>query len=703
MKRNGARLFKNPPQPHMCIQDYIQGTSTPCYVNVLSWGKIGMPLDPSQPVPLYGGMRVSPPRTMENTEAIVFAVMANPEVLRLNGKNARDPKERSTLIELLLDFVEAMNEGTIFSRRYTILKDRDITGELKEVWSAVQAKRDKEQSQQAQQEQVRQETWIDVQPPSTPRHPRYQEPPRAPSHQEYTNQPPRYHSRITYGRVESGQSTGYDGYVQQALNPTLQNEQMFQPRQPMAQQYHGNISQVAQDRYNYRERGGRQQIGAPNPAAVQQAGCPAYPAPQYFFQQLPRPNLTGHYVALQQQMIGQRQLEKAMRSYIGQMQHQQQQQQPSPPSLAQPQQTHVNHIQPGPVIPQYESSLSFNVQPSQPTPVNVVRLGRPHMGVAQKSNVVGKRQANSPTHSKQASSADYPETSTKSKSPVKVLQREPLNPTQLLSADKDGETVEGGGETSVVRVTDLDEVQIGGKDLASVESVERDIDESSDLRGDGNERIDVEDTSTRCPRETKEENSIEYPAGDNDSSRTKIVVLKRNKSGSESKWTTKEPKVVKNGKKPGEQTVDLVEDERQPKKTEPNSENRPSDRAIDLAEVEAKKVTGCEGRNGLSNKRKPESPKRPQTVNSIIKSVLKIHPGGGGSGGTGSSVDGTSKRKSAQAKANTKATSEHEDSYQGYTILRKAVETSREDVASEISQISIQACKDTTEVGAVLS
>lgn len=24
MKRNGARLFKNPPQPHMCIQDYIQ-------------------------------------------------------------------------------------------------------------------------------------------------------------------------------------------------------------------------------------------------------------------------------------------------------------------------------------------------------------------------------------------------------------------------------------------------------------------------------------------------------------------------------------------------------------------------------------------------------------------------------------------------------------------------------------------------------
>lgn len=49
-----------------------------------------MPLNPSQPVRFYGGMRVRPPRT--KTEAVVFAVMANPEVLRINGKNAQDPK-----------------------------------------------------------------------------------------------------------------------------------------------------------------------------------------------------------------------------------------------------------------------------------------------------------------------------------------------------------------------------------------------------------------------------------------------------------------------------------------------------------------------------------------------------------------------------------------------------------------------------------
>lgn len=38
-----------------------------------------------------------------------------------------------------------MNAGVIFMRQYTILKDRDITGELKEVWNAVQARRDMEQ------------------------------------------------------------------------------------------------------------------------------------------------------------------------------------------------------------------------------------------------------------------------------------------------------------------------------------------------------------------------------------------------------------------------------------------------------------------------------------------------------------------------------------------------------------------------------
>lgn len=57
-----------------------------------------MPRRPSLPVPLYGGMRVPPPRT--KTEAIVFAVMANPEVLRISGKNAQDAKVNKNIFNL---------------------------------------------------------------------------------------------------------------------------------------------------------------------------------------------------------------------------------------------------------------------------------------------------------------------------------------------------------------------------------------------------------------------------------------------------------------------------------------------------------------------------------------------------------------------------------------------------------------------------
>lgn len=52
------RQFKNPPQPHMCIQDTIKGTSEKLYINVLGWQKIANPKQYSDPIPLYGGMQV---------------------------------------------------------------------------------------------------------------------------------------------------------------------------------------------------------------------------------------------------------------------------------------------------------------------------------------------------------------------------------------------------------------------------------------------------------------------------------------------------------------------------------------------------------------------------------------------------------------------------------------------------------------------
>ena len=112
-------------------------------------------------------------------------------------------QERSTMIEFVLGFVEAKNEGVYFSRKYTILKDCDITGELKEVWNAVQAKRDRENLA------PQQETWIDAQPPA-PQYPQYSDQPHqqkqqqlpSPMQQDY-GQPPQYLSNATYSMDSS--------------------------------------------------------------------------------------------------------------------------------------------------------------------------------------------------------------------------------------------------------------------------------------------------------------------------------------------------------------------------------------------------------------------------------------------------------------------------------------------------------------------
>lgn len=169
--RSHSRTFRNPPQPHMCIQDFLEGSQEPCYINVLSWEKIALPSTPEDYIPLYGGMQVphSPP-----SHSPVFAVMANPEVLRTKGKHAADPQETHALVLMLLDFVELMNRnrGLHFARHFHILPDRDLAGELKNVWAAVQMKRAQDtaarasmqhlasQEQQRQQQLMHQEEQI---------------------------------------------------------------------------------------------------------------------------------------------------------------------------------------------------------------------------------------------------------------------------------------------------------------------------------------------------------------------------------------------------------------------------------------------------------------------------------------------------------------------------------------------------------------
>lgn len=101
--------------------------------------------------------------------------MANPEVLKDSGRHSKDPEERRAMVELMCDFVEAMNPGVklvrclrpcyltwgfkikfTYYRNAVILKDRDISGELKDVWNAVQAQRDREREEQMLQQRQQQ-------------------------------------------------------------------------------------------------------------------------------------------------------------------------------------------------------------------------------------------------------------------------------------------------------------------------------------------------------------------------------------------------------------------------------------------------------------------------------------------------------------------------------------------------------------------
>ncbi|XP_012235850.1 probable basic-leucine zipper transcription factor Q [Linepithema humile] len=618
MKRNGARLFKNPPQPHMCIQDFIQGTAAPCYVNVLSWDKIAMPRRPSLPVPLYGGMRVPPPRT--KTEAIVFAVMANPEVLRMNGKNAQDPKKRMSFIELLLDFIEAMNAGVIFTRRYAVLKDRDITGELKEVWNAVLAIRDSEQRP------PQQETWIDAQP-SMSQYPQYLE--QQQQQQEYTPQPPQYHSTIAYGTI-SGENMHYDGYGRQSRSPVVpNNEPIFISGNAIPQQYHGNVRQVTLDTLLDRNKDNLIiQSAIRHHQFYDRQTWPQYVNTKYMH---PNSNLPhGPVVNTTTPMINPSNPIKSFPPYS--YQQQQPQQQPHMDSAMhvdirrmQPQQQqppmHMNHVQ-----PPYEQP-GFNVQN------NAHRAPRPHMGVVQKNNVT-KRQANSPTH------ISCTNCQTKDEQSIRVLQREtPTERRDMTNHVENNKTpAEKAEEPKTVPVTDLDE------DLKKNDEFVADYTETSTEKKDvdSSESARTVDNTPSC-----EENST-----------------KTEKLSSETKTE-----------------VTIAE--------QPTGQKNPNK----LARARKALTNISDKHNSVAS----ESPKRSQPTMNIIKSVFKINPGA-----SGEETAGKKKANGQTTKtANGRTTCENEEQVQqGYTILKKEAQ---EEIVSEIAQISIQDCKDATEVGPVLS
>lgn len=546
-----------------------------------------------------------------------------------------------SFIEVLLDFIETMNSGIVFTRRYVVLKDRDITGELKEVWNAVLAICDNEQRP------PQQETWIDAQP-SMPQYPQYPE-----QQQEYTPQPPQYHSTIAYGTI-GGENMHYDGYGRQPQQSPIvpNNEPIFISGNVMPQQYHGNGPQIALqlDRYNYHQRGRDGQI-VQNIIPAQHQFQPRQTWPQYVNTKYMHPNSDlpyGPVVNTTAPTINPSNSIKSFPPYIPF-----QQQQPPPPQQQprmdnamhvdvrrmQPQQQqppmHMNHVQPS-----YEQP-GFNVQN------NAHRAPRPHMGVVQKNNAT-KRQANSPTHTSSCTSCHTKEdqSSVKPKSPIKrVLQRE--TPTDRWDMTNHAENNKAPAdkaeaEPKIVPVTDLDE----------------------DPKKNDEFVVDYTEAST-------EKKNVDSP-----------------------------------------ESAHTVDDAPSCEENSTKTEKLPSETKTGVTPIAEQSTTGQKNHNKLARARKAltnisdkhnsvasESPKRSQPTMNIIKSVFKINSGASGE----ESAAGKKKTNGQATKAaNGRATCENDEQtqQQGYTILKKETQ---EEIVSEIAQISIQDCKDATEVGPVLS
>ncbi|XP_058799702.1 putative mediator of RNA polymerase II transcription subunit 26 isoform X2 [Phymastichus coffea] len=797
-KRNGARSFKNPPQPHMCIKDYIMGSSIPCYINVLSWEKVDMPTSPNEPLPLYGGMPLTPPRT-EDKNTKVFAVIVHPEVLKQRGKNAQDQNEQSSLVDVLLDFLESTNKGIVFKRIYTILKDRDITGELKEVWISVQNQREREVNQQEtwidgqppipqytqpvdqqqqqqqhqqvqeqykqqfqhqqqqfqhqqqqfqqqllhRQQQLQQQPQIQLQPQQLPQQiPQQVQVSTVPQQQIQQNQqmlqnsymmsqPPQYQHNIV-SNLSSNDCSNYDkyGYPQQNPVPVSQNEQAYQQNPMLVRTYNnGNGSRIDSDRFNYRERGRSlpqqpmpKQL--PPPQQPQQQNCPAYPASQYHFQQLPRQmmpqyvnsnmppsyggqmnpipanpysdfNMIQHKHMLPTDFKRRHlKLESQMQAEIHRMQQQEQQMLGPPPP----------HIQQS--ASQYQST-GINVV--DPPLVKFVRM--------YKGNSYGRNNMSTSNRNNAPPLKKNMENTTKPKSPVKVLQRDQLlqnkhNISQsspeknLKSLEK---TFDGINELDNVQVTDLDEEDPKPKEIAEVTNeVSPKKPEALNYAAALKEFKDLTDRTVESksspvenPMPSSSESHIQETKEvkqqyHNQKRRSIKTVLNRNKAGTNDGkvWAKDANKSMKNGMKTSFEFV-----------TNLNPVERLQDKDVDeQSKGSQPDVQASTGWNGHVKQKASDSPKRTQsTVNSIIK-IFKIHQG---NNGTGEEVTTNKKFKSnGQIKTNSKMTvNEQEDTNQGYTILKKSVATvnTSDEVVTEIAQLSIQDCKDTVEKNAVLS
>ncbi|XP_055606521.1 AAC-rich mRNA clone AAC11 protein [Uranotaenia lowii] len=235
-RSRASRTFKNPPQPHMCIREKtIDGKEV--FINVLSWTRIANPDNPDAPIPLYGGMKVGKiPPGSPRTPPLVYAVMASPEVLKKAGRKCPDTPERMNLVDLMCEFVEAMNPTLHLSRKPEILKDRDLSGELKDVWNAVQACRDKGRVDSGPPENL--VVYTEFGPDSAPSYEQQQQLQQQQYHQQqqHRHQPPQPQHQQGFQQQQS--YTAVDSAYQ------LQQHHLHQQSPPHGQQYGSKQSAI---------------------------------------------------------------------------------------------------------------------------------------------------------------------------------------------------------------------------------------------------------------------------------------------------------------------------------------------------------------------------------------------------------------------------------------------------------------------------
>ncbi|KAK0083049.1 hypothetical protein PV325_009457 [Microctonus aethiopoides] len=692
-KRGGTRFFKNPPQPHMCIHDFLETSWIQCYINVLSWNKIEMGDCPPNELRLYGGKKITTPKS-EDPETLIFFVVVNPEVLKRNGKKSQDLKEQKSLIERILNYVEIMNKGVVFKKdHYRILVDRDITGELKEIWSIVQNDKVKAQEiskfddlmrrmpcyqnyldnvqnqqkqlhhhQQQHQQQHQQKIYNHQQPTQQYRQPppqqhqhQLQQMPTQ-SHHHHQQQPPPPPPQYYYGYMNPNQGPidkcdnhdlAYACQNQIVNNP--QNDPIY-PSHPVTIQNNINFHNHM---YKYHQM--------PEPIGLSYAssksrppanlGCPNMVNPG--IPQVINPGPPIHYVSMHP-------LENNVFVKLHRME--------------QPQQPQLQIAHAPPVRPYETNDTYYDPQ------LNFTNSIKPHS-------------VNSPIPGNYSNLPAAKDTSRKSINPIKVLQRDSTvgtcNKEKTLEEPARNVMV----EKKMVQVTDLDEDE--GPKGQTVNDCDGTAMPESVVEL---EKVPPQTTSELISAGTESSNNLPQQStsvsnvfGRNrqhkKQGRTKVTLLKRIKSYNDgNKSVCKDSNAKKNGA-----TCDI----------EGQHNYEVNEKIIEKEISESEKlndlISGID-KNGYADKEQINIDECPKDTSNITRKINKQI--------NSSTSTITINEQSGQINGQSKNVDKENDGVfnQVYTILKKPEsKTPQDEVINKIVQLSMKECTDSSEISAVLS